>query len=270
MTDSFQWFMAKSREDSCTKIKVKIRIRPLKLHAQFEEDELGDSQKASDSYIEISSKELQEAFEFFDSIDVAKKLEEAKARLKFDEPKQAFETQPDERDEPRLEYFLDSLHPTLCYYAFRFVKDKPTAEDIVGNSFLKILERQDAFVNHRAAKSWLYKTVHNNCIDELRKQNRFKAYEKIQLIEKEGVCNKNALQERIKAEMLGHLHSTLKGLPSQCRTIMEMIYIHDKTIREIANELGLSLSTIKTQKARGLTLLRERLQLDPAELMSMF
>lgn len=39
-----------------------------------------------------------------------------------------------------------------------------------------------------------------------------------------------------------------------------MLYIEGKTVRETVNELRLALSTVKTQKARGLAILRKKIK----------
>lgn len=64
----------------------------------------------------------------------------------------------------------------------------------------------------------------------------------------------------IRAEFYGALHRAIKTLPPECRKIFTMLYIQGKTVREIADETGLAVTTIKTQKARGLAALKKKLK----------
>jgi RNA polymerase sigma-70 factor (ECF subfamily) len=72
--------------------------------------------------------------------------------------------------------------------------------------------------------------------------------------------NDNAEGDIIRAEFYGELYRAIHTLPPECRKIFTMLYIEGKTVRETAEELGLALSTVKTQKARGLAALKKKLR----------
>jgi RNA polymerase sigma-70 factor (ECF subfamily) len=67
-------------------------------------------------------------------------------------------------------------------------------------------------------------------------------------------------EDTIRAEFYAEIHNAIKTLPPECRKIFTMLYIEGKTVRETADELGLARSTIKTQKARGLAMLRKKIR----------
>jgi len=58
---------------------------------------------------------------------------------------------------------------------------------------------------------------------------------------------------------MARLHEAIYQLPPQCRTIFLKLYIEGKSIAETADELQLTASTIRNQKARGIKLLRVKL-----------
>jgi len=60
-------------------------------------------------------------------------------------------------------YFI-SLH---CYAKF-YTGDSQLAEDLVHDVFFKIWETRDKINVHTSIKAYLYRSVHNNCIQYLR------------------------------------------------------------------------------------------------------
>ena len=64
----------------------------------------------------------------------------------------------------------------------------------------------------------------------------------------------------IRAEFYGELYRAINTLPPECRKIFTMLYLEGKTVRETAEELGLALTTVKTQKVRGLAALKKKLR----------
>ena len=55
------------------------------------------------------------------------------------------------------------------------------------------------------------------------------------------------------------VYLALKTLPPKCRQVFTMLYVQGKPVKEIAEELQLSVSTVKSHKATALKLLRKQL-----------
>jgi RNA polymerase sigma-70 factor (ECF subfamily) len=91
----------------------------------------------------------------------------------------------------------------------------------------------------------------------VRKQKGAIEYEKEMANLKDDPYEKSHMDKIIFAEVVAEIHRTLNVLPDECKKIYTMIYIQDKTVREVAEELQLSISTVKSQKRRGLAILRE-------------
>ncbi len=67
------------------------------------------------------------------------------------------------------------------------------------------------------------------------------------------------LLEITRVEALNELYTAVESLPKKARQIILETYINGKSNQEVANELGISLQTVKNQKLRALSLLRERI-----------
>lgn len=136
--------------------------------------------------------------------------------------------------------------------------DQSDAEDIVGESFIRIWERHTLFSHPQVIKSWLYTTVRNGCLSHLHKEKNNQINQEQLAKYREDDYETFILQEIIRAEFLRELYEHIESLPRSCRKIFQMLYIQGKTVREIAEELQISVSTIKNQKVRGVGLLRKR------------
>lgn len=150
-----------------------------------------------------------------------------------------------------------TLYPALCFYALRIIGDQSASEDIAGESFIKIWSRREQFHQFNILKSYLYSTTRNASLNWLKHSQRQ------QLSEKEAAAGgpdseKYVLEDIVRAELLREIYTALDNLPPQCRKIMAMLYIEGKNTGQIAKELQLAVGTVKTQKARGVMLLRKR------------
>lgn len=153
-------------------------------------------------------------------------------------------------------YFFNSLHPALLYYAFRILNDKASAEDVVEESFIKIWERHSSFSHPQVIKSWLYTTVRNASLNLLKQEQSQQRHQHNILREARDVYQEPHINQMITAEVCAQVYKAIQVLPKECRRVFRMMFIEGKKARQIAEELGLSISTVKNQKARGLEILR--------------
>ncbi|MGN6194711.1 MAG: RNA polymerase sigma factor [Ginsengibacter sp.] len=163
-------------------------------------------------------------------------------------------------EEEGFDFFFRILFQQLCFFANRKLNNMEEAEDIVSAAFIKIWNKHSQFNDAGGIRSYLYQIVQNDCIKFYEKTSKVISMQKEinYLITTNG--NNNIEEDIIRAEFYGELYTAIKTLPPECRKIFTMLYIEGKTVRETADELGLALSTIKTQKARGLVTLRKKIK----------
>jgi RNA polymerase sigma-70 factor (family 1) len=160
-------------------------------------------------------------------------------------------------EEKGFSFFFREYHAALCFFSFRIVKDKDNAEDIVSEAYLKLWERHAGFENLGSIRSFLYTVVHNASIDYLRLNKKRTTYSK-EIVYLDEEKESYVLQQIIETETYREIVSSLKILPPKCREIFRMIYFEGNDYTEIANELKLSINTIRVQKARALAILRRQ------------
>lgn len=160
-------------------------------------------------------------------------------------------------EEKGFTYFFNELYPALLYFAFRIINDKAAAKDIVEDSFIKIWERHSSFTHHKVIKSWMYTTVRNGCIDWQRKAASSLLREE-ELANMQKHSESHAMQEMIRAEVASEIYNAITHLPPRCRQVFKLIYIEGKTLKQTAQEMQLSINTVKNHRTHGLTLLKKR------------
>jgi RNA polymerase sigma factor (sigma-70 family) len=139
--------------------------------------------------------------------------------------------------------------------ALRFLNNKMDAEDILQESFITAFEKLNDLSGYNAFGSWLKRIVINNCITHLR-NNRI-VFEDI---DNHFSLEHNDEEERDFSIDPAFVHHSIRGLPRGGRTILVLHALEGYKHREIAEMLGISESTSKTQYRRALALLNKYLK----------
>ncbi len=156
-------------------------------------------------------------------------------------------------------YLVDTYHHRLCVYANSLVKDKDQAEDIVQNVFVRIWERRDMLKTDFTIKSFLYRAVHNEFIDQYRKRKSATALERKYTEEMQKVAPRDdAFLERL----LSFVQDEIHNLPPKCRKIFLMSKQEGRTNLEIAQHLEVSKKTIEYHMTQAFTKLRQKANID--------
>ena len=160
-------------------------------------------------------------------------------------------------EEKGFAYFFHLFYSRVRFFASRLLDDRPEADDITEEAFIKLWRRHERFEGVDAVRNFLYLVVRNACFDFLRQDkretSRNEAFSRLT-----GTTENFILEEMIRSEVMGEVQEAINNLPMQCKRIFHL-YVEGKSYAEIAAELHLSVSTIRNQKARALQLIRQQL-----------
>lgn len=154
-----------------------------------------------------------------------------------------------------MAWFFDLHYKGLCYFASRMLQDSMEAEEIVSDCFYKLWERRQTFETAAKIKAFLYISCRNACLNQLKKIRRKTQPEQEYLRQLEE-ADEMVLYEVIETEILTLLSQEIEELPDKCREIFKLIYFDGRKTDEIANELGLSVQTVRNHKTRAIELLK--------------
>jgi RNA polymerase sigma-70 factor (family 1) len=162
-------------------------------------------------------------------------------------------------EEKGFSFLFREYNAALSYFSFHIIKDRGVAEEIAGDALMKLWERHENFDSILSIKSFLYTTTRNASIDWLRKQKRNNQRTNEIIYLNENKEEATIFQKKAEAELYKEIFLTLNTLPPKCRKIFRMLYIEGKNYQQIAQELNLSVDTIRNQKARGIILIKQRM-----------
>lgn len=139
----------------------------------------------------------------------------------------------------------------LCY---RYVKDSMEAEDVLVTAFTKIFERIDQFKGEGSFEGWIRRVVVNEALTYLRRNRSMYLETDLEAAEREP--DYQNISDHLEAEELMQM---IQELPSGYRIVFNMYAIDGYSHKEIADQLGISENTSKSQLSRARTYLQKML-----------
>jgi RNA polymerase sigma-70 factor (ECF subfamily) len=149
--------------------------------------------------------------------------------------------------------------------AFRFLGSEEEARDVAQEAFLKAYQALSGFKREARFSSWLYQIAMNLCRDRLRRR---KTRATVSLEELEGTgpvmveTRPGAHERLLEHDLARAVRRAIHALPEEQREVVILKEYQELTFLEIAQALGVPVSTVKTRLYRGLDQLRLRLERD--------
>jgi RNA polymerase sigma-70 factor, ECF subfamily len=160
-------------------------------------------------------------------------------------------------DIKNFESIFKAYYKALVVYANTILNDIEEAEDRVQQVYIMLWEKRATIEIHTSLRSFLYKAVHNACLNKIKQQNIKTEYAKVIQLSST-VEYKNAILEE--KELQKKIEDAIDILPEQCGKIFKMSRFEELKYKEIADTLGLSVKTIENQMGKALKILREQLK----------
>ena len=153
-------------------------------------------------------------------------------------------------------------HAQLCNFAHIYVRAMDIADEIVQETFITIWEIRATLNPNQSLKALLFRNVHNNCINYIKKvkvnnglseayMNEMKYRMKILEQDTGSYFDKLAddeLEIRIK--------KAIDELPAQCKEIFLLFRFNEMNYQQIADKQRISVNAVKTQLSRAMQKLR--------------
>lgn len=127
------------------------------------------------------------------------------------------------------------------------------AEDVVQECFATLWEKQEAGLAVANRRAYLYMTVRNRCLDQLRRKGM--QTESLKPYDTYGIIDDDDAQERSQIE--ARLWTAIDSLPEKCREVFLMSKRDGLKYEEIATELGISENTVRNQISKALKVLKD-------------
>ena len=160
------------------------------------------------------------------------------------------------RDKEAFTIIYNKYHKYLYVLAERYLKNSEMAEDIVQQVFVKLwetLKNIDIQVN---LKNYLYTMTKNHILNTIRDNKELisLSYENAQIELKDETADFLKMLEE--SQLISLLHEGIDLLPPQKRDICYKKINENKSNQEIADELGITVNTVKSHYQESIKMLR--------------
>ncbi|WP_216831459.1 RNA polymerase sigma factor SigX [Alkalihalobacterium elongatum] len=163
--------------------------------------------------------------------------------------------------ESTFDRLYEKYHQSLFQFIFYMVRSRETAEELVQEVYIKVLQSYVSFEGKSSEKTWLYSIARNVAIDWIRKQNRQKRkwLGLLGPIEKEDIRDTAPLPEDVvtQSEELRLIYKGLEKCSADQQQVIILRYVQSLTITETAKVLGWSESKVKTTTHRAIKALKD-------------
>lgn len=148
----------------------------------------------------------------------------------------------------------DNYSSKMYGICLRYVKDPMQAEDILVTAFAKIFERIGQFKGEGSFEGWIRRIIVNEALTHIRKSKSL--YLETDLEQADRQPDYEKLGHHLEAEDLLNM---ISQLPAGYRVVFNMYAIDGYSHREIADQLGISENTSKSQLSRARVYLQKML-----------
>jgi RNA polymerase sigma-70 factor (ECF subfamily) len=152
---------------------------------------------------------------------------------------------------------FEMFAPKMLGVCLRYMKTDDEAEDVLQDAFVKIFTKLFDYKNRGSLEGWVRRIVVNTALDQLRKNTKFTHVYDIAELEYK-LENVDSIFESLVAKDLMKL---VNAMPNGYRVVFNMFAIEGYSHKEIAETLGVSESTSKSQYSRARSYLKEKLEL---------
>ncbi|MDC2172692.1 RNA polymerase sigma-70 factor [Bacteroides thetaiotaomicron] len=153
--------------------------------------------------------------------------------------------------------FFKKYYSVFLSFACRYHVDAEEARDIVQDVFIVFWEQRDNFSSIINIKAFFYRSISNRCLNYLKHEEIKNRYAESQLQEME--TEEFILENIIREEVSFIVRQKIEKLTSREQEII-ILSLQNKSNQEIAELLSLSITTVKTHKARAYIRLRKELK----------
>jgi RNA polymerase sigma-70 factor (family 1) len=153
------------------------------------------------------------------------------------------------------EVVFKKYYQALSVKAYLMLEDEMEAEDLVQNLFVSMWQKSYYQSINTSLKAYLFRAVHNQCLMSLRKRKVAQQ----RLVDYIETVTENEISKAESQDYEHTLNSVVNELPAQRQKAFKLVYLEDKKYKEAAEEMGLSVNSVKTHLKLAIKMLQKKL-----------
>ncbi|MNV03240.1 ECF RNA polymerase sigma factor SigR [compost metagenome] len=152
---------------------------------------------------------------------------------------------------------FDKFAPKMLAVCQRYLRNNQEAEDVLQDGFVKVFQKIVDFKMEGSLEGWIRRIIVNTALDTIRKNKKL-----LDDVQVEEVQYKVAfIDHQFDGMDLAQLMKLINDMPDGYRVVFNMFAIEGYSHKEIADTLGVTENTSKSQYSRARAFLRTQLEL---------
>lgn len=161
-------------------------------------------------------------------------------------------------DESAYESLFKAYFAELTVYAFRFLENYESSEEIVQDIFFNLWTNRKKINIDTSIKSYLYRSVKNTCLNIIKHQKveeKYRNYYSRQIQQDELESHDWIVED----ELSDHIGKAIEKMPPARKEVFILSKIENLKYKEIAEKKGISIKTVENHIGKALKFLRDEL-----------
>lgn len=140
--------------------------------------------------------------------------------------------------------------PQLRAYAYRILGDRTAMDDALQNAYLSAFRAIRRFRGEASFKNWMYRIVHNACIDLIRRRR-----DEVELFDDVAVANDPATAGTARLDLL----AAFERMTVEHRAVLMLVDVEGLDYAEAADVLAIPVGTVRSRLNRARAAMRREL-----------
>jgi len=144
-------------------------------------------------------------------------------------------------DEEAFRELYDQTHKKVYFYLYRLVHGKQTAEDILVETFTEVWKCAKKFKGRSRVTTWMMGIARNLAMNEL---GKFRKHEDIEDCPD---LSNGVIPDAEPMDRQRLIKEAMSRLSIKHQEILDLVFFHEMTYREVSQMLDIPVSTVKTR-----------------------
>ncbi|MBL1279007.1 MAG: RNA polymerase sigma factor [Fluviicola sp.] len=150
---------------------------------------------------------------------------------------------------------FEKFAPKMLGVCLRYANSREEAEDVLQDSFVKIFSKLNLYKGG-SLEGWIRRIMINTSLDQIRKEKKFVNDVAIDVVDYKMEHNSYILESMHANDLL----KLINEMPQGYRTVFNMFAIEGFSHKEIADQLGVTENTSKSQYSRAKAFLQTKMK----------
>lgn len=164
------------------------------------------------------------------------------------------------RDPEFIGRLVSQYHYRLLRYLMYLTSRREQAEDLVQETWMRVLEHAGQFRGDRRFEPWLFSIARNLAIDQLRRKRGVRGPDSEDVLDMPAPDLQSPFAAAARSEDAARIATAMECLAPIYREALLLRFQEELTLEEIAQVSGSPVATVASRIRRGLAIMRSHLE----------